>query len=38
MKQAVDDLKNLYGKETIDSDEGRVVEGDSDSEGIDLLA
>lgn len=38
MKQAVNDLKNLYGKETIDSDEGRVGEADSDSEGIDELA
>ena len=40
MKQAVRELKNLYGKETIDSDEGRVgaCSDSSDSEGIDELA
>lgn len=38
MKQAVEDLKNLYGKETIDSDEGRIgQDSDSDSEGLDEL-
>ena len=39
MKQAVKDLKNLYGRETIDSDEGRQggSESDSDSEGLDEL-
>ena len=37
MKQAVQDLKDLYGRETIDSDQGRIGASDSDSEGTDIL-
>lgn len=38
MKQAVQDLKDLYGRETIDSDQGPMgAPSDSDSEGTDIL-